>query len=580
MQLGMLDRIESLKKRRRNLVLMTGDIDGLFLSQRKQGYMSLEEVLLSELEVNYHVLSFDINKVNILSDGLSPDDFDFKSKKTKSPSSVSIDFLLGRKTNKEIAEDFGEKEHSFLGQLVEADYQPIKAIELLRLVASEFSQKKANKPLLLIVRNAGLLFPKKTAGDLSLDQAHRLQAFINWMQDGFGQTEHLIIMLSPTMSEVSDSLLQLPNLGHLELGLPSQEERLSFIKYYQTQKSIQLPAEMNEEQLVHFTNGLPLLVLQDIFEEASCSDLKITPGALTEMVNQELKRRLGDIVTFERPMHGTDDVVGYDRVKSVFADVFTDCSDPSTAHSMILVTGPNGTGKSFMTKAFAKESGRVVVVLSKIRDSLFGGTEKLFEQFRMVAETFDNLLVLMDEADAVMGNVNNQDTHEVERRFTAGILDMASDKRYLGKLLWVLMTARPERLSSDVLSRCSGAIIPIFDLAGDERMVFVEKLFIKRGVEYDSKRLGEIIDATQHFSNRDYDDLVKKMLARKKRNMEVDILKMLQEWSPGRAIQDRREYQELIAAEHATFPLLIPDRITKLSEEERRDKITAYQMIL
>ena len=565
---NILQEVERQKRRKRNLLVITGGVDGLFFGSGLGRYGTFEEFVVAEFSRKYHVLSLDINTISILSDELL-EDLEAQTPKASA---------LGKKTKRSLSallsrtpepDSLAVALPELLQRIVDTDYEPIRAIELLSHLTDEAGSPELGlkKPVLVLVRNSGIIFPRKPVSDLQLDQAHRLQAFLNWMQQGFAETNNLVLLTAPIQTDLNESILKLPNASLIEVSLPDQVERQNFISYCFRTMGQGKGFGISENDLTRFTAGLSLFAIQDLFEDAIATNSNISIEAISVAINEELKARLGDIVSFEFPKHGPDDIVGYKAVKDVVGEVFDECKDPKTAHGMVLLVGPNGTGKTFIAEAFAKASSRFVVSLSRIRDSLFGGTERLFEQFRLVAQSFDNLLVMMDEADAVMGDVNDSQSHEVERRVTAGILKMASDKQYLGKLIWLLMTARPENLSSDVISRCS-AIIPIFDLDGEERREFVEELFARADILIEGEELEKVVGLTTQFSNRDFGELVKKVIAKKKNDNGVRVSDILAVWQPGKAIQTRRIIQELVAAEHSTYPNLIPKRIKDAMTEE------------
>jgi hypothetical protein len=101
-------------------------------------------------------------------------------------------------------------------------------------------------------------------------------------------------------------------------------------------------------------------------------------------------------------------------------------------------------------------------VLKNIRSKWYGETDQIFEKLRQILESFHKIMIFVDEADAMFGDINSdQDT---ERRLTGKIQAMMSDPRLKGKVIWLLMTARVHRLSADI--RRPGRmdlIIPILD---------------------------------------------------------------------------------------------------------------------
>ena len=73
-------------------------------------------------------------------------------------------------------------------------------------------------------------------------------------------------------------------------------------------------------------------------------------------------------------------VIGYASTVAIIRDIFKRCESPDTAVPAILVSGANGTGKTFLLEACAQESGRVVIELANLRGMYFGQTDGFFEK--------------------------------------------------------------------------------------------------------------------------------------------------------------------------------------------------------
>src|SRR5690606_37116540 len=112
------------------------------------------------------------------------------------------------------------------------------------------------------------------------------------------------------------------------------------------------------------------------------------------------------------------------------------------------IAGPIGAGKTFIFEALAGSLGLPVLVLKNIRSQYFGQTDVVFEKLRRVLEALGKVILFVDEADTQFGGVG-AGAHETERRLTGKIQAMMSDPKLRGKVVWLLMTARIERLSPD-----------------------------------------------------------------------------------------------------------------------------------
>jgi hypothetical protein len=132
----------------------------------------------------------------------------------------------------------------------------------------------------------------------------------------------------------------------------------------------------------------------------------------------------------------------------------------------------------------------------------------------------------------------------------------------LGKVLWALMTSRPDRLDPDVKSR-SPIQIPLFDLDATERKAYLKEMFGRNQIEFTEDELSQVVEQTSYYSLRDYGFLLAEVLGGDDKN----VLATLKVWQASKSIMAMREVQSLIAAQHCSYPELIPERIRQQAEQ-------------
>ncbi len=573
--LGFVKEILTQLRCKRNLVVLSGDTGGLYRNDSE--YRTLEPTLTQALGDTFNVVTYDLNGVDFASDSaLQETAKHSQTNSTTKAGDISPLFgylaSLGNKSSENSDEFIVRKQiMEMVKRVASTDFQPLQGLQLLREITRELDGKNT-KPLCIILRDGGLIFPSKSDGDLTAEQAQRLQLFLNWMRsDEFTKSGHMVILLTPAVADVKDTILQLPNCGQVEIPLPTVVEREEFVKrFMEVEKDHDFG--LSVEDIVTGTPGLQLSTLGDVLETTVAMAQPLKKETLKVAVNTQLAKLLGDFGTVEYFPHSPADIIGNASLKEVVTDVFMDCEDPDVCPYMLLFVGPNGGGKTFFAKAHLKDSGRIVIVLSKIRDSLYGGTERLFERFRMVVEAFGNIAVFVDEADTFFGKLGSNQSHEVDNRLTGSIQDMTSDPRFRYKVLWVLATARPDNLAPDILSRCASTTIPVFDLEGEERKQYLKELFSRKEIVLTEDELNALLEKTDGFSNRDLDNLVIQVKSRRKRDSSIKVLDVLSKRRPGLSTVAARVIQEVQAAQVSSFPELNPERIKKLISDETDQK--------
>lgn len=549
---------EAYNLRRKSLVHLTGDVHGLFYTPSRDEFVSLEEVLQAELGEKFNLVRMDI------ATGVTF--YDAATEREVIRICESTDGVEVPPARERLMKELIERSR----------HNPLAALVLLRGMAEACGRVRAAsesiRPLCIIMQYTGALFPAGDFTRLSELDRQRLVFFLHWAANPeFVGGPDLLLLINPVKSEVSGKIASLPATAHIEIQLPELGERQAFVEAF-CRRHEKLRFEGGREKFCHDAAGLTLASIKDLLEVAVRAGQRVSRSDVVAEVNRLLEAELGEIIRIKYPHHRPADIVGYGQTCEIFRTIFERCEDPETAVSAILVSGPNGGGKTFQLEAFAAASGRVVVELAGIRGSYFGETDKFFELLRWHITTFGKILILVDEAHTAFGSIHSSDTHQTEQRLSGNIIKMMGDPSFLGKVLWGLMTSRPDELDPDIKSR-SPIQVPIFDLEGDERREFIAEMFRRKGIELTSDELAAVVAETGYYSARDYRNLVAEVLAVRRKAPETRAVEVLEGWQASRSIERQRELQELIAALHCSYPRLLPPRLQEMEESEIAERV-------
>lgn len=558
--------------RRRNVVLLTGNIEGPFWKPGTGGgegdLVSVEQLLVSELSPKFNVVRVDMGE------GVTFYDNSTQGEVTRV--CESVDGLR-------IPEGRIRKFKEFLANTVHA---PLAALRAVQAIIEAFERVKkdepAIKPVCVVMQHTGSMLPAGDYGRISELDRQRLVLFLDTVSmPAMANGNHLIVLVSETRTEVSDKILRRPNAAHVEIHLPAKEERAQVVNMFCRKYDIKFKGEdeNGREQFIELTAGLSIANILDILEEARNTREEVTKEQVLKEVNDVIQLRLGDIVKVKRPQHTPADVVGFKDVGEILESVFQRCEDPETAVSAMIISGPNGSGKTYQAEAYAGQCGRIVLEIGNIRGMYFGETDRFFELLRLHVETLGKVLIEVDEAHAAFSSVHRQDVHETEKRLGSNFIKMIGDPRLLGKVLWVLMTSRPDELDPDVKSR-SPIQIPIFDLEGEERKAFVAGMFARKNIAVTEEELARILDKTGHYSARDFSFFISEVIARQRKDKEVKAIDVLSSWQASSAIKCQREFQSLIATQNCSYPNLIPQKFRDMGDEKILQRIEVLKLLL
>jgi hypothetical protein len=550
----------SYNRRGKRVLLLTGNVLDQFWSPRLCSFTPLEQALYQELREKFLVLRVDAASGMSFYDAADEQEL------------LKVCQLADRLASK------GQGLGNVQEHMAQTQHQPLPMLILLRGVSNAVTRlwtgdKLKYKPLCLIMQFAPSLFPNGDFDALSELDRQRLVTFLNWINDPFfSKSGGLILLVADTKSEINRRIMALPVTEHVEIPLPGTAERAHFVTQYEracAEIDRRLQFELSQQAFVEDTAGLKLTSLEDLLETSRRTAEPVRRQHVLAEVNLILEAELGDVVKVNLPSHSPRDIIGSEATTTILRSIFQRCDNADTAVSAVLVSGPNGGGKTFQMEAFAAESGRIVIELTGLRGMWYGQTDKLFERLRWHIATYGKVLILVDEAHTAFGSVHQSDTHETERRLAGNIIKMMGEPRFRGKVLWALMTSRPDELDPDVKSRAP-LQIPIFDPEGEARQRFIQELFRRRGIELSVEELQHVFQQTAHYSARDFDNLVREVRAQGK-----SVLEVLQIWQASTAIVQQRRLQTLIAALHCSYPQLLPvwlrsmrtDAIQKEAEE-------------
>jgi AAA+ superfamily predicted ATPase len=551
--------------KRKNVIVLTGDVYGTFFSPVSEDYLGLEDLLFSELSSKFNIIRMDI------ATGLG-----FYSKSTEAE--------VYRVCESKDGIYIPTSRMKALSNMIESSrHNPLASLVLLEGICESYRRVRKIepdiRPLCAVLQFGASFFPTGDFSRLAEIDRQRLVFFLNWMNKReFQEGPELVVIVNKAKSELNDKVLALPNVANLQIKLPSRDERYQFIRYF-TSSNKPIKIKGGQNQFADDTAGLALGQVKDILEMGLRTHETIDKETVVKEVNQILQVQLGDIIRIKYPSHGPGDIIGYKETGQIFMNVFERCEDPETAVAAILVSGPNGSGKTFQLEAYAAHSGRVVVELAGIRGSYFGETDRFFELLRWHIATFGKILILVDEAHTAFGSVHESGIHSTEKRLAGNIIKMMGDNRYLGKVLWGLMTSRPDQLDPDIKSRAS-VQIPIFDMNPLERREFLAAMFKRKSIKTTKKEVEQLINATLYYSARDYRNFTAEVLAQKRKTPEKSALEVLSGWQASKSIIKQREFQELIASLHCSYPALLPEAYRNMDEYQIQAEIEKRKIML
>ncbi len=462
---------------------------------------------------------------------------------------------------------------SFDSTLAKAGREPLVAMEFLRQLCLCSRTSVNGSPLLeenliIIVEEADMLLPEGELARLSGVDRRMTGLCGEWFSDPlFMNGRDAVVLLAESRSSINHRITRLPQVMAMDVPSPDEETRAHFIYWFNQLQPDDRKINLWSSQLnlARLTGGLSIHALRQLLVRACHLEKKVTPQDVIDHVQNFIRTQLGeDVVEFKRPEHTLKNVVGFSTLKEFLKKEFIPRlrSTGPDALPGAAVSGPIGSGKSFIFEAVAAEADMVVLVLKNIRSQWFGQTDVIFEKLRRVIDSLAKVLIFVDEADTQFGGVG-QGSHPTERRLTGKIQAMMADPKLRGKVKWLLMTARIHHLSPDIRrpGRVGDLIIPVLDPEGDDRREFIAWMVnpVLRG-SLDDDEMEQIAAVTDGYSSASFSSVRSELIARIGKNAPgfEQVLEVIEDRVPP-AITDTRRLQTLHALVNCTRKSLIPD---------------------
>jgi transitional endoplasmic reticulum ATPase len=268
----------------------------------------------------------------------------------------------------------------------------------------------------------------------------------------------LIALLAPSAGDVSDEIFAGASGAEVvTVPKPELRARAEYLKDVQATRA-GLKWEMTPDELAAETGGLSLVQIEDIVQRAAAALLPLSRASIVSRKIDLLRQEYGEVLEILEPRHGLSAVGGLDHA----VRELTEISDImrrglySAAPMGIVLMGPPGTGKSYLSECFAKECGMLCVRFRPLRQMYVGQSERNQEKAFGAIRALAPVVVIVDESDQAEGGSRDQGSGDsgVTERMRAGAFNFWGDNALRGKVLRIDITNRIDLI--DAAMRRSG----------------------------------------------------------------------------------------------------------------------------
>lgn len=464
---------------------------------------------------------------------------------------------------------------------------------------------------------------------------------------GIEKGDNVILLLAENLAELAPKIVSNPKVAVVEIPMPDQETRRSAARIANPSlndkeldryaeitaglKAIQIetilappsPSQEDAAEREAFISGIlgataeakerakKLATLTAGLDRDEIRKL-IAPGAadptaesaadrarrdadrlIARRKREILERECFGLVEFVEPDHGFDVVGGMEEVKKDLLVLADNIRNGRTARVPmgILFTGPMGTGKTFVAEAFAKECGLTTIKMKNFRSKWVGATEGNLEKILTVMKAIGQVVIIIDEGDRAFGNTDGEGDGGTSSRVIARIKEFMSDTSNRGRILFLVMTNRPDKLDVDLkrAGRLDRKIPFLYSQSPEEveqvAAALIRKNKVKTTVDLTSIR-AEFSQKLVGYSNADVEAVILMANDDAARESGGDaevkaehLAHAAADYFPSRD-NELLEYMELLAVFEASSRRLLPPKYADMTPDELDTRLRLLRSIV
>jgi SpoVK/Ycf46/Vps4 family AAA+-type ATPase len=445
------------------------------------------------------------------------------------------------------------------------------------------------KSVAVVFDHAEYLIPAGDLDSLVRGQAARLVRLVSWAQNPrIKRVNMAFCLIAERLAEVNDRLVQNPHVATVEIPLPDRDSRLQFLRFATRNGDLSKLTDFSAEQLAEMSAGLSLVNLDVLLTQAASADQRIDARRFGQLKKSMIERQCQGLVEFVQPAATLDLLVGQAEVKKRLLDDAKLLGEGrlDVAPMGYLVCGAVGTGKTFLAECYAGSVGIPCVTLKNFRSKYVGETEGNLQQVLTVLRSLGPVVVIIDEADAALGSRQAEGDSGTSARVFSMIAAQMGNTRYRGRIVWMLLTSRPDLLPIDLKRQGRAEVhIPLFYPAqAEEIRAMVETMARKNKLKLAADAM-VAIGPERRLTGADLESIVlgakrHAMAAGREELSRADLEWSLSEFIPS-AQGLEKELQEIAAVLECTqLSLLPPEWRQKAVQAESRAKLQERMVAL
>jgi hypothetical protein len=282
----------------------------------------------------------------------------------------------------------------------------------------------------IIVDHASYVSPRGEPGHLSMTASTQLVTLLNWATSPHVKRINMaFVLVDEKLADLNERLVGNPHVAAVEVPLPDTDERERFIDFTVGERKVEDFSDFGKPEMAKLTAGISLTDVNVLIQSAIESGRRLDEVVFRALKKRLIERQCQGLLEFIEPKWGLDMVVGHEAAKARLRE------------------------DAALLKRGALESLPMGYLLCE------GNLERVLSVLRAMGP----VVVVIDEADAALGDRSQDGDSGTSSRVFAMIAAQMGDTRYRGRILWMLLTCRPDLLPIDIKRQGRAEVhIPLF----------------------------------------------------------------------------------------------------------------------